>query len=111
VSAAWTSQVSEYGVGAFTATTQRLATAPATDQAAIDAITANTTGNNPKWGATDADTVYMFVIPKGGAFDDGTGSLCCSDYFGYHFDAMVGTVDAAYSIVCSCDDPAAPTLS
>jgi hypothetical protein len=110
-SAAWTSQVSEYGIGAFTATTKRLATAPATDQAAIDLITANTTGATPAWGATDPSTVYMFVIPKGAAFDDGTGSKCCTDYFGYHYDAMVGSTDAAYSIVCGCDDSTYPNFS
>jgi hypothetical protein len=110
-STSWTSQVSEYGVGAFTTATERITAAPATDQAAIDLITANTTGATPAWGATDTSSVYMFVIPKGAPFDDGTGSKCCTDYFGYHYDAMIGNKDTAYSIVCGCDDSSHPSLS
>jgi len=51
------------------------------------------------------------VIPKGAAFDDGTGSKCCTDYFGYHYDAMIGTTDVPYSIVCGCDDSTYPNFS
>jgi hypothetical protein len=109
-SSAWADQVSEYGVGAFTVVKKRIATAPTTDAAAVALITQNTTGAHPAWGATDPNAIYMFILTSGDKFDDGTGSTC-ADYFGYHYDKMVGNVDAAYAIVCTETDSSHPEMT
>src|SRR5207244_328184 len=71
-STSWAMQTSEFGVGALTAgTPQHVATAPATDAAAIAALVANLSGTTPAWGAADPNTIYAFYIPKGAPFDDG----------------------------------------
>jgi len=106
-SAAWTAQAAEYGVGALTINPPgRIATnAPATlteNQFIANVLSPNLTGANPAWGAPDANTLYEISIPAGLSYDDGTGSKCCSDYLGYHYDAKIGNVDVPFAINCTC---------
>lgn len=102
----WTAGVAEYGIGALTvATPAHLTTtvgAKITDAQVQAILSANLTGASPAWGAPDPNTVYSFFFPTGTIVDDGTGSLCCTDYDGYHYDAQIGGVDVAYAIQCSC---------
>lgn len=110
-SAAWTSQVSEYGIGAFTEATPQHEGSdvqPKTDAAVLALLHANL-GPSGAWGQPDTDTTYMFFLPDGASFDDGTGAKCCSDYFGYHYDEQVNGVDVPYAIICACDIGGGPT--
>ena len=106
-STAWTAQAAEYGIGALTvATPGRVATnAPATlDEPTFisTVLKPNLTGANPAWGAPDANTLYEVSIPASMMYDDGTGSKCCSDYYGYHFDTKINGVDVPFAINCAC---------
>jgi hypothetical protein len=109
-STAWAAQTAEYGVGPLSvATPQHLTGGPASSDDDVRAIlTANTTGAAPAWGAPSLNTVYAFFLPLGAGFDDGTGSLCCSGFDGYHDDFLVNGVDVAYSIQCMCDEAFPP---
>jgi hypothetical protein len=105
-SAAWAPQTAEYGVGALVAGTPRhlAGNAPATitDAQVLALLHANLGGAAPAWGAPDENTLYSFFFPDGTILDDGFGSLCCTDYDGYHYDEMIGGVDVAYAIQCTC---------
>ena len=105
-SSVFAAQAAEYGVGALAVGTPRhlAGNAPATitDAAITQILTANLTGSTPAWGSPDPDTVYSFFFPSGTILDDGSGSLCCTDYDGYHYDVSVGGVDVAYAIQCTC---------
>jgi hypothetical protein len=102
-STAWSDEVAEYGVGAMTqGTPQDMGLKPtsATQKDLIDLMTKNLTGPTPAWGPADPNTIYAFFIPDGTTFT-GAGS-CCVTYDGFHNDVMVGSVDVAYSVNCSC---------
>ena len=109
-SPAWAEQTAEYGVGTLTnAPPQHIAgNAPATvlESTLLGLLTTNTAGANPPWGPPDENTIYMFFIPKGTKFDDGSGSFACQGYDGYHFDTMINGVDVAYSISAVCHQEA-----
>ena len=106
---AWTAQANEYGVGALTvAAPGRLAAnAPATlteTQFINTVLKPNLTGATPAWGAPDANTIYEISIPASMQFGDTQDGMCCSDYYGYHYDAaMIGGVDVPFAINCACD--------
>ncbi|MEO6777055.1 MAG: hypothetical protein ABI467_29255 [Kofleriaceae bacterium] len=107
-STAWAAQAGEYGIGALTvAAPGRLAAnAPTTlteNQFIANVLEPNITGASPAWGAADANTLYEISIPAGLAYDDGTGSKCCTDYLGYHYDTKIGNVDVPFAINCTCD--------
>jgi hypothetical protein len=107
-SPAWTAQAAEYGVGALTvAAPGRLtANAPATlteGKFITNVLTPNLSGANPAWGAPDANTIYQISIPSTVSYDDGTGSKCCTDYLGYHYDTTIAGVDVPFAINCACD--------
>ncbi|MEO8846671.1 MAG: hypothetical protein ABI591_27235 [Kofleriaceae bacterium] len=106
-STAWTAQANEYGVGALTvgASGRLTANAPASlteSQFINNILKANLTGANPLFGAPDANTIYQISIPPTLPYDDGTGAKCCTDYLGYHSDAMIGGVDVPFVINCAC---------
>lgn len=101
----WGATTAEYGVGAITVlSSQSISSTPTTDNAVRTLITNNTAGASPAWGAPDNQTVYMFLIPEGTNYDDGTGSKCCTGYSGYHDDFTANGVDVPYAIVCECPD-------
>jgi hypothetical protein len=105
-SPAWLTQVGEYGVGTLSAATpQHIAgTAPKTlaDSDLLAMLHANLGPGKP-WGMPDHQTLYAFFIPAGTVLDDGTGSKCCTDYDGYHYDELnVAGVDVAYAANCAC---------
>jgi hypothetical protein len=107
-STAWTAQAAEYGVGTLTVKPpgRLAANAPAslTENTFIaNVLTPNLTGANPAWGAPDANTLYEISIPKTLPYDDGTGSKCCTDYLGYHYDTKINNVDVPFAINCACD--------
>jgi hypothetical protein len=106
-STAWTAQAAEYGIGALTvAAPGRLAAnAPATltEGTFISGVLKPNLGLNSAWGLPSASTIYQISIPSTVSYDDGTGSKCCSDYLGYHFDTTIGGIDVPFAINCACD--------
>lgn len=108
-SAAWTAQAAEYGIGALTvgAPGELAANTPASlneNQLIANVLKPNLTGANPAWGQPDANTLYEISIPQALAYDDGTGSKCCQDYYGYHYDTKINNVDIPFAINCACAD-------
>ena len=43
-------------------------------------------------GRPSANTLYEVSIPASMQFGDTNDGMCCSDYLGYHYDAMIGGV-------------------
>lgn len=119
--ATWSQQTSEYGVGALTVLPT--ITIPGTPPATLDdnsgdptpfeqTLVNNTSGANPAWGAADASTIYLFVLPQGTQID--SGGLCCDNnegYFGYHWSTTVSGVDIPYAVVCNCANFVEPPLT
>jgi hypothetical protein len=105
-SAAWSAQVAEYGVGPLAAATPGhltdTATATMTEATFLAALTAQLTGATPAWGAPDPHTIYAFSVPPGTSFDDGTGTKCCQDYYGYHYFTTINGTTVPYAINCAC---------
>jgi hypothetical protein len=101
----WAGATSQYGVGPLTVLpTINLAGAPAattTDQTLQQTLGANIGGSSPAWGAADASTIYLFLIPPGEiiSLPDAVG---CTDFDGYHSQATVGSTTVAYAVGCSC---------
>jgi len=101
----WNATTSEYGVGPLAIVpmqSQSVTPASLTDSQVQAMINSNTTGTSPAWGAPDPSTVYMVVVPQGTGFDDGSMSLCCQDYSGYHDSMSIGGTTVAYAIICEC---------
>ncbi len=100
----WATTTSEYGVGPLTVVPgfTLTGTPPVGDAAVVAILEANTTGAEPAWGPADPNTFYVFNIPAGTTFDDGTDSRCCVDYDGYHYEAVVSSKYIPYAIVCTC---------
>jgi hypothetical protein len=103
-SAAWTAETSEYGVGKMTVlppvTVSGTAPSKISDSMLQQMIGTNTSGSKP-WGTLDAKTIYLFVLPEGTNESDGSGS-CCSEFDGYHSDAVVGSTVVPYAVACAC---------
>ncbi len=105
----WSAQTAEYGVGAFTALpTIAIAGTP---PVSLDDDTGNVTplqkkiaqqlsGPNPAWGAADASTIYLLLMPVG--TDVLSGGSCCVDFLGYHGQVAVGAIEVPYAVVCDC---------
>jgi hypothetical protein len=109
-SAFWGQTTAEYGVGALTVLPRKvLAGSPAAKMtdAKVQALLKQHLGAD--WGAPDPSTIYMVSIPDGVSFDDGSGSKCCQDYDGYHYEMSVGSVTVPFSIVCVCPGFDGPT--
>ena len=108
----WSQQTSEYGVGPLTIlpTISIAGTPPTTLDDNSGNVTPfettladNTSGSNPVWGAADPSTIYLFVLPQGTQIN--SGGLCCdanAGYFGYHYQAPVGSAQVSYAVVCNC---------
>lgn len=117
----WSQQTSEYGVGPLTVLPTIFI--PGTPPATIDdnsgdptplqkTLAANTSGASPAWGAADASTIYMFLLPDGTQVN--SGGLCCdpqAGYFGYHDEAPVGSMNVPYAVICNCPAFAMPPLN
>ena len=114
----WAAQTAEYGVGPLTVLPAiMIAGTPPTklddnsgsttpfEQTLID----NTTGTNPAWGAADANTIYMFQLPKG--TDINSGGSCCSAFLGYHNETTAGSTNIAYGVSCNCGALQFPPLT
>src|SRR6185369_5220398 len=69
----------------------------------------NLSGASPAWGAADASTIYLFLLPEG--TDILSGGHCCTDFLGYHWDVDVNGVDVPYGIVCDCAPAMGDTLT
>jgi len=103
----WSETTSEYGVGPLvlqpTEIIMRLAppTMPSTVLSSL--LTDSTSGLKPAWGAPDPSTIYMFVLPQGSIVTFSNGATCCSDFGGYHSEALSsGPDNLPYAVICSC---------
>ena len=117
----WSEQTSEYGVGPLTIlpTITIAGTPPATLDDNSGNVTpfektlaTNTSGANPVWGPADKSTIYLFVLPQGTQVN--SGGLCCdpnAGYFGYHWEAPVGSIYVPYAVVCNCPNFVTPPLT
>ena len=120
-SGTWAQQTSEYGVGPFNVlpAISIAGTPPTTLDDNSGNVTpfertlaTNLTGANPAWGAADPNTIYLFLLPQGTQIN--SGGLCCdpnSGYFGYHWEAPVGSTSVAYAVVCNCPNFVVPPLT
>ncbi|MFI5297205.1 MAG: hypothetical protein ACHREM_03835, partial [Polyangiales bacterium] len=103
----WHAINSEYGIGPTTSIATPVVATPAgaalTDKNVQDLITANA-GKTTGWPAPDGSTLYVFYVPQGPTFDDGSGGgdLCPQGVGGYHYDFMDGAVDVPYGIILNC---------
>ncbi len=101
----WSGATSQYGVGALTVLpTINLAAAPGattTDAALQQALGAGIGGSDPAWGAADASTVYLFLIPPGQILSL-PSAVGCKDFDGYHSQLTAGGTTVAYAVGCSC---------
>lgn len=100
----WHDATSEYGVGALAVLPAIMITQPApatiTDATLQSTLAMNTSGASPAWGAADPSIIYLFVMPQGTIVSDqGNG---CTDFDGYHSEALVGSVSVPYAISCAC---------
>jgi hypothetical protein len=102
----WAATTGEYGVGALTVATPvhmtQAVPSSFTDTKFLTLISQNTSGTSPAWGELDPHMIYLLVIPDGVHFDDGTGSICCSDYDGYHSEGDSNGKHFPYAVVCTC---------
>lgn len=117
----WAAQTAEYGVGPLTI--NPTITIPGTPPKTLDdnsgnvtpfemTLAANLSGASPAWGAADQSTIYLFLLPSGTQVN--SGGLCCDPnygYFGYHYEAPVGSSSVAYAVVCNCPGFASPPLT
>jgi hypothetical protein len=104
-STTWTTQTAEYGVGPLTVlpavTVSGTSATTFSDAALRSMIQSNTSGANPAWGALDANTIYFFLLPQGTVESDPSGS-CCTEFYGYHSDAHIGSTYVPYAVGCTC---------
>lgn len=108
----WGQTTSEYGVGPLTVlplvTRPEAAPATVTTNALSSALSANT-GVGAPWGDTDADTIYLFILPEGTTID--AEGPCCLDFDGFHDETNVNGVDVPYAVVCSCPGFDGPSIT
>jgi len=101
-SAAWSQQVSEYGVGALTVGTPRHITGNAPTTASSASIVKILTDNlNGTWDQPDSHTIYEFFFPAGSKPGD-SGYKCCVDLDAYHFYTKIQGIEVAYALICMC---------
>jgi hypothetical protein len=114
----WAAMATEYGVGALTKEPSIVLTTP--PPAMFDDGTGNPTpfqtmlaqnlsGASPAWGAADPETIYLFLLPSG--TDISSSGNCCTDFDGYHSEAVVGSMSVAYAITCHCPAQSSPPLT
>ena len=114
----WSQTTGEYGVGPLTILPAIVLTTAApttiTDAMLESNLAANTSGGYPAWGAADPGTIYLFVMPPGSIEQDTEGA-CCTDYDGYHYEAVVGTgasaVSVPYALSCACPGFDGPSIT
>ena len=108
----WTAMVQEYGIGPITVATPVVLTTPTpmamTDTEIRGLMQTSLDGTHPEWGPTDAatlaSTIYVFHMPLGVQYSQGSAKGC-TDYYGYHFDTMVNNTPTPYAIINSCVPP------
>jgi hypothetical protein len=109
----WPETTAEYGVGPLTVLPpihrSELPPKSLTDEALVQSLVQNLGGADPAWGAADASTIYLFIIPSGTALD--AGGFCCESFDGYHADAKIGTTRVPYAVACSCPGFDGPKVS
>jgi len=105
----WSEQTAEYGVGDLTVRPSIHVTDPAPASFNDDSgdptpfeqyLASQLSGPTPAWGAADASTIYMFVLPEG--TDISSAGHCCDDFLGYHYEAQVGSTSVPYAVACHC---------
>jgi hypothetical protein len=104
-SAAWPTQVSEYGVGALSeGEPVHLSGAPAASVTSgqLEAMLRANLGAGLPWGPPDPQTLYSFFVPDGTIVHDPAIGACCTDYDGFHSDTTVGGMDVPYAVQCQC---------
>jgi hypothetical protein len=118
---AWSTQVGEYGIHPFVQLPPVVI--PGTPPAQIDDNTGNPTPlmqmiasavSHPDsgWAPEDGGTMYMLLLPQGTQVN--SGGLCCDPtqgYFGYHYQAPLGSSYIPYAVVCNCVNFVQPPLS
>ena len=103
----WAATTSEYGVGTLKLlppVTGAGVTGPTLSDGALQAaLAANASSASAPWGAADASTIFLFVLPPGVGITSG-GAACCTDFGGYHDEAIVNGAAVPYAVVCTCPD-------
>jgi hypothetical protein len=101
----WGETTYEYGVGPLTllpTVTLPEVGPPKISDAELQAIlVASTSGANPAFGAADASTIYLFVLPSG-TIESDTQGACCTDFDGYHSETTGGPIAVPYVVACAC---------
>jgi hypothetical protein len=105
----WGIETAEYGVGALTKLPTVLLPGPVpaslddnanTHSPFQDDLAAHITGAEPAWAPADPSNIYLFLLPLGTNIN--SGGVCCTDFLGYHYEALAGTGSVPYAVVCDC---------
>ena len=85
----WTTNVSEYGVGALTVqpTINLTETPPASDTALTTWLASRFDGTHPEWGTYDPNTIYSVFLPPGAVLTSPDGNSCDA-YGAFHDEAL-----------------------
>jgi hypothetical protein len=94
----WTQTTSEYGVGPLTV--GAAITLPNTAPTMLTDATLRMQLTSAFTGASDPNTIYMFVLPLGTTLND--GGACCMAYDGYHDEMTLAGKSVPYALVCNC---------
>ncbi len=107
----WHQIGTEYGVGPITALQSITLTDPAPamlmDSDIQTFLKSMLDGTHPEWPSPDGNTIYAILFPATTIVDDGSGSLSCTDFGGYH-DSTIRLTDGAvisYAVLPRCSDP------
>jgi len=110
---AYWSALSEYGVGAGSATTAVALTETAPmniDDSAIQTwLAGKLDANDPAWPTADANTIYVLYYPAGTTITISSGggtATSCAQFGAYHsnttLDASHGSINVAYAVIPRC---------
>ncbi len=106
----WKTTVSEYGVGPTKSTAAdhvRMTTPPPSKmtQKELEDYIAKT-ASDPKsgWPAATEQTLYVLYLPAGTSLtvEGDSADLCYLNHAGYHWSALVGSIEVAYAVVLDC---------
>jgi hypothetical protein len=101
----WGQISAEYGVGALVVKAPIVVpeSAPATidDSQIASWLTSKFTSDPARFGAPDAQTLYLFYYPSGTTVTQGSGTGC-AEFGGYHFETTAGATPIGYAVVPRC---------
>jgi hypothetical protein len=114
VTSPWLSATgAEYGVSAGThlakVTLPDAAPAMLDDPGVIDLLTQRIADGTLPDGTVSDGVIYMLYVPGATVLED-DGTLC-TDFVGYHWDAMASGKHIAYAVIGDCDGPLSDTTS